>query len=681
MPLEAKLPSIDDRRYDDIVAELRARIARYTPEWTPERDSLWSDLNDSDPGITLAQLFAWLSDMLLYRMGRVPELNYIKFLQLIGIELTSAQPAAAEITFAVDDTWPQASVLVPRRVQVAAAAEEGPPLVFETERPLTAVACGLQSVQSYYAGTYRDATNANEQATVGFLPFGETPRDDAALVLGFGFPAGHPNEQDFPALSLDLAFWVADPPNVPRMIHCEPLGTKTFASAKLVWEGFDGTSWQRCDAFNDETLALMRSGHLVVRIAANLNLERAFVGTYVKIDPVTGEERPPLFWLRARLTRTQYARAPRLLAVRTNTAPALQVQTVEREILGGSTGARNQRFQLENAPVLKGSVRIQIDDGTGAREWTIVDDLFGSGPKDEHLAVNWATGEVSAGDGLNGTIPVANVADPDANVIALEYRFGGGAAGNVAGNTIQDVLTPVDGLDAGKTTNLYAAYGGRDEETLEEAKKRARRQLRARDRAVTVEDFEQLATEAGNVKRAKALPLEHPQFPGVAVPGAVTVIVVPDSTSDMPVPSEGLLRTVCAYLDARRLLTTELFVVAPRYVDVEIDAQIVVSDDVDPGVAKDAVAKALGDYLHPLRGGDDGAGWLFGGTIRYSKLVQRVFTVAGVDSVEDLMVTLEHEPKPECTDVPIDGIAPYALPHLVALRLEVLTARELEEQA
>src|SRR5688572_32858076 len=112
MPLASNFPRIDDRRFDDLVAELRTRIPRYTPEWT--------DLNDSDPGITLAQLFAWLSDMLLYRMGRVPELNYIKFLELIGVELTTAQPAAADITFAVDDTWPQATVLVPRRIQVSA---------------------------------------------------------------------------------------------------------------------------------------------------------------------------------------------------------------------------------------------------------------------------------------------------------------------------------------------------------------------------------------------------------------------------------------------------------------------------------------------------------------------------------------------------------------------------------
>ena len=99
MPLDDYLPQIDDRRYDDIIAEVRTRIARYTPEWTP----VWTDVNDSDPGITLAQVFAWLTEMLIYRMGKVPELNYLKFLQLLGIELRTAEPARTEITFPVKD--------------------------------------------------------------------------------------------------------------------------------------------------------------------------------------------------------------------------------------------------------------------------------------------------------------------------------------------------------------------------------------------------------------------------------------------------------------------------------------------------------------------------------------------------------------------------------------------------
>jgi predicted phage baseplate assembly protein len=689
MPLKDALPVIDDRRYSDIIAEIRSRIARYTPEWKPE----WNDLNDNDPGIILAHTFAWLSEMLLFRMARVPQLNYVKFLELIGVELMPAQPARADVSFAVDENWSLPTVIVPPRTQVS-AADDGPPIVFETERPLTAVACRLLSVQSYDAAVYRDVTAANSAtsdaaintalAAVGFAPFGDAPRDDAALVLGFGFPATYPTPDQFPTLSLDLAFWAFNQPSEGRGVQCAP-ATRAYAAARLEWEGWDGTDWQRVDALNDETLAFTRSGHIVLRVVASLNLQRSFLGEYDATDPVTKQPREPLFWLRARLARSQYERAPRLAAVRTNTVPALQAQTVQREILGGTSGARNQGFQIENTPVIQGSLVIEIDEGIAddasagpaatARRWDIVEDLFGAGPTDEQLAVNWTSGEVRAGDGEHGQIPVANANDPDTNVVAVEYRFGGGKRGNVAAGAIKTLVSAIDGIDGGKTANVFAASGGRDEERFEEAQVRARRTLRARGRAVSVCDFELLAQQAGNVKRAKALPLAHPRFPGVAVPGAVTVIVVPDADGPNPLPSDGLLRTVCEYLDVRRLLTTELFVVSPRYVAVEIDAQVVVRDNADPAAVKENIEKVLKTYLHPLEGGDDGSGWPFGGALRYSKLVQRVFADDRVYSVPRLVLTVDGEVQPECRDVPI---APHALLLVSAQRIETLAAREFE---
>ncbi|MEP6817664.1 MAG: putative baseplate assembly protein, partial [Marmoricola sp.] len=77
MPLKDNIPKLDDHSYESIVAEMRSRISRYTPEWSP----VWSDLNDSDPGITMLQVFAWLGEMLAYRMNQVPALVYLKFLQ------------------------------------------------------------------------------------------------------------------------------------------------------------------------------------------------------------------------------------------------------------------------------------------------------------------------------------------------------------------------------------------------------------------------------------------------------------------------------------------------------------------------------------------------------------------------------------------------------------------------
>lgn len=691
MPLTDALPVIDDRKYDDLVAELRTRIARYTPEWKP----VWSDLNDSDPGITLAQLFAWLSEMMLYRMNRVPQLNYIKFLQLIGIELAPALPARAEIAFTVAPTWNQASVLVPPRVQVSATGDDGKPVVFETERALTALACTLQAVQSYDAAAYSDLTaanavysdpdvaNASAESGSAFAPFSDLPRDDCALLLGLGFPAGHLNFDTFPSLTLDFAVTAADDPQQGRSVDCGPASTRAYASARLQWEGWDGALWQALDALSDETLALTRSGHLLVRVPANVKLARAFIGTYDALDPLTKQPRPPLFWLRARLVRTQFERTPRLRAIRTNTVPALQAQTVLNEVLGGSSGARHQTFQLDNQPVIKGSLTVTIDDGTagGPRAWATVDDLIGAAPTDEVLAVNWTSGEVRAGDGEHGQIPVANAANPDTNVIATTYRFGGGKRGNVGAGKLTTLLTSITGIDAGKTSNLFAAAGGTDEETLDDAQRRAQRSLRARDRAVSIEDIELLAQQAGNVRRAKALPLAHPQFPGVKVPGAVSVIVVPDSDALPPLPSDGLLQTVCAYLNARRLLTTELYVVAPRFVLVEVRAQVVVLDGADTAAVKLAVEQALDAYLNPLTGGDDGQGWPFGGALRYSKVVQRVFSVAGVDSVPSLALVVDGEDQPECRDVSIDAHAPNALVYSTGHELDVLSQREAGETA
>jgi predicted phage baseplate assembly protein len=674
MPLRDALPRLDDRRYADIVEEIRTRVARYTPEWNPA----WNDLNDSDPGVTLTQVFAWLSEMMLYRMQRVPELNYLKFLELLGVELQAAQPALAQISFTLAAAT-AASGIVPPRTQVSASGADGKPVVFETLRALTVAACELRSVQAYEGAQYRDATAENSAATLGFAPFGDAPRDDGALTLGWAMPAAWPTPAQLPALTLDLTVWTAPQPGQARSTPCGPASRAT-APAQVVWEGFDGARWVALDVRSDDTLAFTRSGRVVLRLGDKLKLARAFVGTWeAGTDPATGAARPPLFWLRARLARTQYTRAPRLLALRPNTVEAEQAETAVDEVLGGATGRRNQRWQLANTPVLREGLLVEIDDGTGFRRWQVEDDLLGAGREDETLALNRTSGELSAGDGENGAIPVANAGNPDANVVARSYRFGGGTRGNVPAGAIKTLLTPVPGIDGGKTTNLFAASGGRDEERLDDARKRARRGLRARTRAVTAEDFEHFAMAVGEVARAKALPLAHPAYPGVQVPGAVTVIVVPDAPGPAPVPGEALLRNVCAGLDGVRLLTTELAVTGPLYVRVALAIDVVVDDGADPSALRDAVTAAVSRWLHPLTGGDAGDGWPFGGAIRYSKLVQRVFTAGGVDSVPRLVLTVEGDERPECRDVDIAAFSPNALVELTGVEVTPFTREEAGE--
>ena len=106
-------PNLDDRRFQDIVDEAKRRIARYCPEWT--------DHNVSDPGVVLIELFAWMTEMLLYRLNQVPDRLYVKFLELVGIELASVSPARTDLLFTLAAP-PERPIRVPAGTRVVADA-------------------------------------------------------------------------------------------------------------------------------------------------------------------------------------------------------------------------------------------------------------------------------------------------------------------------------------------------------------------------------------------------------------------------------------------------------------------------------------------------------------------------------------------------------------------------------
>jgi len=70
------IPDLDDISFDDLMKEALSLIPIYNKEWTNH--------NPTDPGITLLELFAWLSEMVIYRVNRVPDESYINFLKLLA---------------------------------------------------------------------------------------------------------------------------------------------------------------------------------------------------------------------------------------------------------------------------------------------------------------------------------------------------------------------------------------------------------------------------------------------------------------------------------------------------------------------------------------------------------------------------------------------------------------------
>lgn len=651
MALEA--PVLDDRTFRDIFDEAKTLIPRYAPEWTNH--------NDHDPGITLLQLFAWMTDMLLYRVNRVPDRNYIKFLQLLGIELDPGHPASVELTYTLsrDDLD---TVLIPRGSLVAAAEpdEQGENIVFETDETLIALGAKLAAVQVYDGVTYSVQTAANEALEQTLYPFGVYAREDSALMLGFQSPLPFTSQQ------VNLSVTVHQGADVTSAACNLELGTLPLP-AVLVWEYWDGSRWQRLSVDKDETQALTVSGHIYLQ------------GPGKKAAAASlGDVPDAFYWLRCRLDRSFYEVAPQLVSVRTNTVRATQAVTVQDEILGGSNGRPDQQFFLANTPVVPLanpgqvtgvdgrqiqllSIRLEVSErpvtgeDRGFEVWQEVPDFLASTADDPHFTLNRTTGEIRFGDGERGRIPVANPNNPNGNIVARLYRYGGGDRGNVGAGTLTVPQTFVEHVDS--VTNLFPAIGGEDEETVEAAKLRAPAVLKSRDRAVTVEDFEHFArtTPGVNVRRALALPLAHPMIEGAQIPGVVTVIVVPESDDPRPMPNQRTLRAVCECLNQRRLLTTEVYVTPPTYRHVRIEAEIVAQPQADLAAVRRDVEQALTDYFHPLHGGD-GQGWGFGRTIFFSHVVQIVLAVPGVDRIRDnqLVIFLDDVAQPFCRDAPLN---------------------------
>ena len=452
MPLQA--PNLDDRRFKDLFEELRSLIPRYAPEWT--------DHNLSDPGITMMQLFSYLGEIVLFRLNRVPNRNYIKFLQLIGVEQKPAAPAKAEVTFTLVSPAPP-TVYIPQGTQIGAQVEPPPqsaiatpmlppepeePVIFETDEPLIAIGAELTAIQVFDGTTFTEYTQANQVPNQFYPAFGPEPVNGNALYLGFA--SDHP----FPVAEINLFIRVFVNAAAAPEHRCEVAGNQRLPSAMVAWEYWDGSDWSKLSLLKDETRSLTQTGH-VYFLSPKAGIPKRVIA------PVTRS----LYWIRCQLINAQYELPPVLDAVLTNTVRVTAVTTIKDEVLGSSNGQPNQVFRVRKAPIFAKSLRpveerlraqstrppnpneaeqtvldqklqeqeftkgfwLEVDEGDGAKPWEEVADFFNSDASDRHYLLNRTTGDVTFGDGREGQIPLTGLN----NIAVRYYRYGGGANGNV----------------------------------------------------------------------------------------------------------------------------------------------------------------------------------------------------------------------------------------------------------
>lgn len=606
-------PDLDDRRFQDIVDEAKRLIPQYCPEWTNH--------NLSDPGIALVELFAWMTEMTLYRLNQVPDRLYTKFLDLVGIELFPPGPARAELTFWLSSSSANA-LTVPAGTQVGTApGRTGGPVVFMTDVDLGIVQPELIAVLTGTAGgRYYNAWDDlmfGKQGVPCFMSDPLTPGD--ALYLGFGEPvAGN-------VLRLRVAASV------------EGLGVDP-RKPPLDWEAWTGESWGPARVHRDDTGGLNRDGEIVILMPP----EHA---------PLTlGEQ--PAYWLRGRLDdpemdEPEYRASPVVRSVEVaslgGTVAAHHGEAAPPEPLGTSDGAPAQVYRLRHRPVLprrtNDAVTVTVDGET--TRWTEVADFSRSGPDDRHVVWDASDGDIRFGPAIrypDGRVRQHGAVPPSgADIAVTGYHFGGGARGNVGAGTLTVLHTTIPYVD--RVENLRAAGGGVDGESVENAKLRAPASIRTGQRAVTATDYERLTLEAApQVARTRCLPASEPGAP-------VRVLVVPHvdkaaaqlELDDFALPGE-LVETITSYLDHRRTLGTSVEIGTPYYQGVTVAARVKARPGRPADLVRERALAALYRHFHPLVGGTRGSGWSFEEDAVTAPIYELLDVLEGVDRVEEVLL-------------------------------------------
>lgn len=311
-------PRLDDRTFEDIRREALQRIPHLCPEWT--------DFNTSDPGITVVELMAWMTDVMLYRLNRVPEKNFIKFLELMGVELRPANSARTWVKFLMQTTGREDS---PSRGPIDAGttlstrAGPGSPLSFRTVRPLNPTAAQIVRAWSRAGEFSQNLTNA--------LLASQQPSARAAVEPPPGVPlfaAGERMPHIFYLGDPWLADWIEGSELAVDVELAEPLP----GGVQVEWERYMADRWEPIVPVDDETMGFSVSG--VVRF----ELRSPFEAT--KAGAVEG------YWLRARLVGAPSRRMPRLVRVERSMRLGMSYASVAENAFLGTDVAPYQPIDL-----------------------------------------------------------------------------------------------------------------------------------------------------------------------------------------------------------------------------------------------------------------------------------------------------------------------------------------------
>jgi predicted phage baseplate assembly protein len=620
------IPDLDDRTYEALLEEATQRLPAY--------DDGWTDFNPSDPGITVLELFAYLTDTYTYQLDTITDEHRRKYLGLMGERPEPPESATIQLSMSLPPG--EGRTLVPAGTKLGVIDSRDGETIFETVDDVDLIDAELARVVTEHGDGRTDHTQANSKEGMFYRAFGPRAAPGNTLCLGFDgdpFAGGD-------SLAITVDFHDDDVP--PPATHGDD-DPQFYPSVNVGWEycldyenADRNDAWRSLSVTRDGTYAFYRGGRVRLQRPDGWTPEDWTAGEH----GILGGE-PGLLWLRCRILEGGYEIPPQLDGVALNVVEAAHRSTIEDEQLRRTNGGDDpaalieQVYAFEHTPVLEADVSVDGD------VWAEVTDFDASGPTDTHYILDREEGTVRFGDGVRGRMP-----PPGASVVAERYVHGGGREGNVPSSASFHFLDRDREIDTDLTLGdvtvaaRSAGTGGADGESLADAFRRTKHDLRTPYRAVTEEDYRYVATHTPGLRFGRATVLVEERDVDIdAHPTEVTVVVVPYAplSQSRPEPSQGFLDAVERHLEKYRLLADRVSVEPPRYVGVSVDVEIQTSTWVPESQATRAIESTIGEYIHPVHG-DGGDGWPFGRSLYSEDVESRLEGIEFVDHVRELSI-------------------------------------------
>lgn len=709
MPLPE--PKFESRTYQDLFNEAIARIPAHTPEWT--------NRSEPDPGVTLLQLFSFMTESLLYRTNLIPERNRQKFLRLLQIPMRAAASATGLVEFS--NPGGAFEVFTLNSNQSLSAGN----VSFKTSSGLAVLPVesriyykkpintdGNSELTDLYKNLYAAfelpesklefyETSIFEPATDGTnLRFIDISRETvdgtvwlAILSRQSETPEAAREKIANTVLSLGILPTVGEEGCV-----LEPVPVLSENQEDLVFEipnAIDDKIRYEPLEYTAEHDLLKQAGVVKIKIPAADKLtvwqEEALTAGVDNRPPSlenTDDQARLVTWLRIRSPQVDTSKdiSSRQLSIKLawigfNAATIEQRTDVTAEKLSDGTGKPDQTVRLLNKPVIANSLKLYVN----GEQWQEIDDLASATselncstiyssnnlPTNKVYRLDKEAGELLFGNGMRGTRP------PLGALIQVSYAYGGGLQGMVGIGTIQKAPALPSGV---KVSNPVPTWGGTGAEKIADAERNIPQVIRHRERLISEEDYKDIVirTPGVDIGRVDILPLFHPRLPKQTSVGVVTILVIPETDNvypNSPAPDQLMLKNVCRYLAPRRVLTSELHVRGPVYKEVWVSVGLNTVPGFDPAPVREAVKTEIQRFLSPLFGGFSNSGWPLEKTVDALEISATVTRVDGVSKVNQLK--LSESIGPEVSEILMGGLNLPRVMKIAVVEGDALTIEDI----